>query len=156
MKSLLLVVVLIFASSSFGQQKPEPLGKNPTKEQIRKKGKEVEAWLKTPAGQAETAQRKKDDAEFDRRFVKLFSKGIFSYLDRLGLNDHTARLGHYSLLRNSALDSAMRIHVATFNVVGNGDTYNKENCNLVADAMASKPGVVVRYWCEKGAFPSTD
>lgn len=57
----------------------------------------------------------------------------------------------FSLIRDSALDPTMRIHVATFDT-REGKAYNLENCNLVAVLMQQQPGVTTRFWCERGAF----
>lgn len=59
----------------------------------------------------------------------------------------------FSLIRDSALDPTMRIHVATFDT-REGEAYNLENCNLVAVLMQQQPGVTTRFWCERGAFRS--
>ncbi len=59
--------------------------------------------------------------------------------------------GAYTLYRNSPIDAAMRIHVATFDAA-DGDGYNQENCLLAADLFKAQPGVTSRFWCEKGLF----
>jgi hypothetical protein len=46
----------------------------------------------------------------------------------------------------------LRIHIATFDAEGNGPGYNFENCNIAADLFSQQPGVVVRYWCERGLY----
>jgi hypothetical protein len=62
--------------------------------------------------------------------------------------------GHVDLLnkqvmgRNSVLDAAMRIHIATFDAADSGEGYNLQNCNIAADLFQNQPGVNVRYWCE--------
>ena len=43
------------------------------------------------------------------------------------------------------------MHVATFDTA-NGREHNRENCHIAAELFATQPGVVVRYWCEKGGF----
>jgi hypothetical protein len=57
----------------------------------------------------------------------------------------------YTLYRNSALDSTMRIHVASFDT-GEGEDYNAENCQVAADLFGRQPGIATRFWCEKGAY----
>ncbi len=59
--------------------------------------------------------------------------------------------GTYTLYRNSVLDTAMRIHVATFDEAS-GDSYNGENCRIASELFAKQSGVTVRYWCEKGRY----
>ncbi len=64
----------------------------------------------------------------------------------------------YTLYRNSPIiDSSMRIHVATFNSEaktygGTSENYNRENCQLAAVLFGSQPGIVTKFWCEKGDF----
>lgn len=60
--------------------------------------------------------------------------------------------GMVTLYRNSALDSTMRIHVATFDVDEVNPTYNSENCQIAALLFKEQKGVVVRYWCEPGRY----
>jgi len=58
----------------------------------------------------------------------------------------------YTLYRNSLLeDVPQRVHVATFDVDEN-EEYNRENCLKAAGLFQSQPGVLVRYWCEKGRY----
>lgn len=65
----------------------------------------------------------------------------------------------YTLYRSSGADSLLiaggedplRIHVATFDAK-DGEAYNSENCREAAKLMGERPGVYVRYWCEKGRF----
>jgi hypothetical protein len=57
----------------------------------------------------------------------------------------------YTLYRNSVLDPAMRIHVATFDT-GDGREYNDENCNLAADLFQHQDGLKTRFWCELGRY----
>lgn len=56
-----------------------------------------------------------------------------------------------TLYRSSALDTAARIHVATFDA-GDGDAYNTENGRTAADLFAAQPGTRVRFWCERGRY----
>ena len=56
----------------------------------------------------------------------------------------------YTLYRSSAA-AEMRIHVATFDAT-EAEAYNRENCQLAASLFRAQPGVVVRYWCEKGRY----
>ncbi len=57
----------------------------------------------------------------------------------------------YTLYRSSAADSAMRIHVATFDA-NEEENYNKENCEIAQGLFQQQPGVSVKYWCEKGRY----
>jgi hypothetical protein len=57
----------------------------------------------------------------------------------------------YTLYRNSPMDAAMRIHVATFDSK-DGHDYNRENCQVAAGLFAAQPGVRVRYQCEMGRY----
>lgn len=57
----------------------------------------------------------------------------------------------YTLYRNSPLDANMRIHVASFDTA-DGEAYNRENCEIAADLFKGQPGVVAKFWCEKGMF----
>jgi len=59
--------------------------------------------------------------------------------------------GVYTLYRSSPADAGMRIHVATFNAA-EGDSYNRDNCEIAAGLFGERPGIVVRYWCEPGIF----
>lgn len=59
--------------------------------------------------------------------------------------------GVYTLYRDSVLPGE-RIHVATFDAA-HGETYNRENCDTARRLFAGQPGVVVRYWCERGNAP---
>ena len=62
--------------------------------------------------------------------------------------------GHvYTLYRSSVPNPRARVHVATFDAA-DGDEYNRGNCEIAADLFTRQPGVVVRYWCEKGGFRS--
>lgn len=58
----------------------------------------------------------------------------------------------YTLYRNSPLDSTMRIHIATFDSKENGSTYNQEECMHVVELYQRQPGVVSKFWCEKGPY----
>ena len=57
--------------------------------------------------------------------------------------------GAYTLYRNSVLDGAMRIHIATFDSK-DGSEYNRQNCDIAAALFREQPGVTVNYWCEPG------
>jgi len=57
----------------------------------------------------------------------------------------------YTLYRNSTLDAGMRVHIATFDA-SDGEAYNRENCGIVRDRMQSQPGIITRFWCEKGRY----
>jgi hypothetical protein len=45
----------------------------------------------------------------------------------------------------------MRIHVATFDA-GDGEDYNRENCEIARSLFRVQPGVLVKYWCEIGRY----
>lgn len=57
----------------------------------------------------------------------------------------------FTLYRTSALDTQMRLHVATFDANESAE-YNSENCNTAMRLFQSQAGVTVRFWCEKGRF----
>lgn len=57
----------------------------------------------------------------------------------------------YTLYRNSLTNVNMRLHVATFDS-SEGDSYNRENCELAASLFQSQAGVKTKFWCEKGRF----
>jgi hypothetical protein len=57
----------------------------------------------------------------------------------------------FTLCRNSVVDKNMRIHVATFDAT-ESEAYNRENCETAQTLFQTQPGVMVRYWCEKGRF----
>jgi hypothetical protein len=59
----------------------------------------------------------------------------------------------YTLYRGSAAanSSASRIHIATFDA-NESEEYNRENCFIAAELFMKQPGVLVRYWCEKGRY----
>ena len=59
--------------------------------------------------------------------------------------------GTYTLYRDSPVSTAMRVHVASFNT-SDGESYNKENCQLAEQLFQKQPGVTVKFWCEKGTF----
>lgn len=58
----------------------------------------------------------------------------------------------YTLYRNSPIDPNMRLHMATVDAADRSPGYNRENCDLMAEAMQNRPGVTVKYWCEQGPF----
>lgn len=64
----------------------------------------------------------------------------------------------FSLYRNTALDPAARIHVASFDADESGSTYNKKNCAMAARLYnanvkalndGNQPAV---FWCEAGRY----
>jgi len=57
----------------------------------------------------------------------------------------------YALYRNSVLDEAMRLHVATFDSK-DGEKYNQGNCDIAKDLFQMQDGVKTKFWCEKGKF----
>jgi len=60
----------------------------------------------------------------------------------------------YTLYRNSMTDTAMRLHVASFNTA-EGTAYNRENCALAQQLFQHQPSVKTRFWCEPGNFRPT-
>jgi hypothetical protein len=56
----------------------------------------------------------------------------------------------YTLYRGSVTDP-MRIHVATFDSA-DGEDYNRENCDHARGLFQEQPGILVKYWCEKGRY----
>jgi hypothetical protein len=59
--------------------------------------------------------------------------------------------GVYTLYRSSVSDTNARYHVASFDSA-DGDKYNNENCQIGKDVYQRQPGVIVRFWCEKGRY----
>lgn len=57
----------------------------------------------------------------------------------------------YTLYRSSALQPNARIHVATFDA-DESEAYNSENCRTAVSLFSEQPGILVRYWCEKGEY----
>lgn len=57
----------------------------------------------------------------------------------------------FTLYRDSPLDPNMRIHISTFDST-DGETYNRDNCELAAKLFQSQQGVKSKFWCEKGGF----
>ena len=57
----------------------------------------------------------------------------------------------FTLYRNSNVNGALRMHVATFDAA-DGRAYNHANCSQAADALGGQPGVKTRFWCEPGRF----
>lgn len=57
----------------------------------------------------------------------------------------------FTLYRNSAVNGALRMHVATFDAA-DGKAYNMANCGQAADLFEGQPGVKTRFWCEPGRF----
>jgi len=58
----------------------------------------------------------------------------------------------YTLYRNTVVEGTpQRVHMATFDADENED-YNRENCQTAAELFQAQPGVMVRYWCEKGRY----
>lgn len=69
----------------------------------------------------------------------------------------------YTLYRNSYVDSSLRIEFATFAARGEGQNYNRNNCEMAArllnenlDASAKTDGkerdAALGFWCEPGEF----
>lgn len=57
----------------------------------------------------------------------------------------------FTLYRTSVKDENMRIHVATFDA-GDGEAYNRENCDVAKSLFQAQPEVKSKFWCEKGRF----
>ena len=57
----------------------------------------------------------------------------------------------YTLYRSNPYLKTMRIHVATFDA-DEKHSYNQENCEIARELFQTRPGVSIRYWCEKGYF----
>jgi hypothetical protein len=55
----------------------------------------------------------------------------------------------YLLFRSSLVDPVARIYIASFDAE-DGESYNAENCALVADLIQRQPGTKTRFWCEPG------
>jgi len=79
--------------------------------------------------------------------IKMHKLILIGILLISGCSDNSS----YTLYRNSALDSSMRIHVATFDSA-DGNNYNSENCSIAQELFQNQNGVTVKYWCEKGSF----
>ncbi len=61
----------------------------------------------------------------------------------------------YTFYRNSPIDNNMRIHIATFDSRDGGTSipfYNKDNCEQARELYSAQPGVISKFWCEKGKF----
>ncbi|TPM25727.1 hypothetical protein [Mesorhizobium sp. B2-3-4] len=71
-------------------------------------------------------------------------------LTAVALVDWTGERSTYTLYRNS-VTAPMRIHIATFNT-SDGEDYNRQNCDIAANLFQAQPGVIVKYWCEKGSY----
>jgi hypothetical protein len=56
----------------------------------------------------------------------------------------------YALYREAMIPDT-RVHIATFDAAY-GERYNRENCERARFLFVSQPGVIVRYWCERGRF----
>ena len=69
--------------------------------------------------------------------------------DAAGADNNTQSV--VTLYRTSAVDSEMRLHIATFDT-DEGASYNSENCQITAQLFQGQPGVTVRYWCEPGPY----
>lgn len=72
-------------------------------------------------------------------------------LSLLAASQASAAETTYTLYRNSPLNGAMRIHVATFDAAEGGN-YNRDNCATAADLFQRQAGVSARFWCEAGRF----
>ena len=62
-----------------------------------------------------------------------------------------------TLYRSSVVAANARYHIATFDAGdksygGKVFDYNWENCQIVAGLFQEQPGVIVKYWCEKGFY----
>jgi hypothetical protein len=57
----------------------------------------------------------------------------------------------FTLYRNSAVNNALRMHVATFDAA-DGKAYNQAYCGQAAELFENQPGVKTRFWCEPGRY----
>jgi hypothetical protein len=61
----------------------------------------------------------------------------------------------YTLYRTTPVENPtpdlLRVHVATFDAAAE-EEYNRENCDIARGLFQAQPGVVVRYFCEKGRY----
>ncbi len=81
------------------------------------------------------------------RFVRFSAIAVFSaLLFGCGGSDDT-----YTLYRSSIVGT-LRIHVATFDAAGESEEYNRENCFTAQKLFENQPGVLTRFWCEKGRY----
>jgi hypothetical protein len=55
----------------------------------------------------------------------------------------------YSLYRSSVVGNVDRVHVASFDT-SEGESYNRENCELAAKLFMAQPLIRTRFWCERG------
>jgi hypothetical protein len=62
----------------------------------------------------------------------------------------------YTLYSNSSSDPSFRIHIASFDSVGEPEMHellNKLNCERAADMFQSRPeSKELKFWCENGRF----
>lgn len=59
----------------------------------------------------------------------------------------------YTLYRTeNAVGDSARVHVATFDARGEGDSYNREGCERARELFQIQPSNRARYWCEAGRF----
>ena len=83
------------------------------------------------------------------RIMSAFALGLGSIVSTDGQASPDSPV--FTLYRSSVLNSAARIHVATFDAA-DGGTYNHENCNAAADLFQHQEGVRTRFWCEGGRY----
>ena len=57
----------------------------------------------------------------------------------------------FTLYRSSVTDANMRLHIATFDA-SDGESYNRENCELARELFQAQPSVRTKFWCEKGLY----
>jgi hypothetical protein len=57
----------------------------------------------------------------------------------------------YTLYRSSPILPDARIHIATFDAK-DGANYNRDNCDLAKQLFSAQPGIITRFWCEKGKY----
>ncbi|TGT36207.1 hypothetical protein [Mesorhizobium sp. M8A.F.Ca.ET.165.01.1.1] len=75
---------------------------------------------------------------------------VLSFAALAGCDDIAGSDTAYTLYRSS-VTGPMRIHIATFDAAQKAE-YNDENCRIAAGLFQAQPGVLVRYWCEKGRY----
>ena len=81
------------------------------------------------------------------KFVRFATIAIFSGL-LFGCEGDDDK---YTLYRNSIVGN-LRIHVATFDAKGESKEYNRENCFTAQKLFENQPGILTRFWCEKGSY----
>lgn len=84
---------------------------------------------------------------FNTRFVKVLLVAIFPGLLFGCRSDDNV----YTLYRTSIVGD-LRVHIATFDAAGESGSYNRENCFTAQNLYERQPGVLTKFWCEKGRY----